>query len=362
MPSSISSSEPEYWVRPMAERAPPAVGWVRVMLITLLVIIVGVGAWEATMRAAWLTTADIGDGDSAWARERRKVGAIPNQAVIVGSSRLLFNIDMQLWRKATGIAPLQLSMRGTTPRPMIADLARDPKFNGLLVVGYDPLVFFGADDRAKELVATVDKEPLFRRPGLWMYERLSLWFAYLDPDFRPLAHINRWPVPQRTQRGPFNSPWKLYTVGPNREAAMWERVERDAPFRLRAEQVWLRMRGPPPKPAAVAKMISEVARDAAIIRARGGEVVFVRSPSDQPLIGREDAAYPRARTWDRLIPMSRGVGIYYADEPSLRGFRTVELSHLGRADRAPFTLAVLRLIDRSLSERGERLAGLGSVR
>jgi hypothetical protein len=364
MPSSISSSSPnpvardEYWVRPMAERMAPNVGWIGVALIALLVIIAGIGAWEWTMRAAGLTT-DIGDSGSAWARERRKVGILPDQAVIVGSSRLQFDIDTGLWTAATHIAPIQLSLRGTTPRPMIADLAHDPRFRGLLVVGYDPLVFFIPEGDARAVVAGAHNEPLFRRSGLWLYERLAGVFAYLDHDFRPISHIYRWPVPQRTQAGPFNAPWKMATISQNRETVLWDRIERDAPFRIRAEKAWMVKRGAPPQPASIDRMIAEVARNVRAIRARGGDVVFVRSPSDNPLLARENAVFPRARTWDKLLWATQAIGIYYADEPSLRAFHTVELSHLGRNDRGPFTLAVLRLIDRRLQEHGEHFAGLG---
>lgn len=327
----------------MAERVAPAVPWLRVLLVALAVILLGVGGWEAAMRAQGMT-ADIGDSPSHWARERRKVDGGAGHVVIVGSSRLQFDVDIPRWVQLTGTTPIQLARRGTTPRPIIHDLAIDPRFKGLLVIGYDPLVFFGPPGWAKELLNAYHKEPLYRRAGLVFYDGLASVFAFLDEDYTPLSHVLRWPVPQRTMMGAFAFPWKLSESGAGRDTWMWSHVETDPAFRDRAAAIWLGLRGPPPKPGQTEKAIDDTVKDVALIRAHGGDVIFVRAPSDPPLLPREDKVFPRATTWDVILKKSGARGVYYTEVPSLARFHTVEYSHLARRDRAPFTEALVAAI------------------
>ena len=93
MPSSTSSSEHDYWVKPMPERVAPPTRWGLIAGLAALILVLGVGGWEWTMRAAGLHAGDMGDTDAAWARERRRVDAENPAVVIVGSSRLHFNVD-----------------------------------------------------------------------------------------------------------------------------------------------------------------------------------------------------------------------------------------------------------------------------
>lgn len=353
MPSSTSSSDADYWVRPMAERVAPAIPWGRALLVALLVILLGVGGWEVAMRRAGMVT-DIGDSTSAWARERRKVDAGQGRVVIVGSSRLQFDVDLARWQKLTGVKPIQLAMRGTTPRPIITDLAKDPRFKGLLIVGYDPLVFFGPPGAALELVKAGHSEPLYKRFGLVLYDSLARVFAFLDRDYTLLSQIQRLPVGQRTKMFPASYPWKMSDSGPDRETWLWPRLVTDHAARDRAAHIWMTLRGLPPKPGQTEKAIDQFAQDVAAIRARGGQVILVRSPSDEPLLGFEEQVFPRHATWDVLLATSHAPGIYYADEPSLAGFHTVEYSHLARADRVAYTDALQKLVAARISSHAAK--------
>ncbi len=346
-------------MRPMAERTAPPIAWVHALLVALVIVVAGVAAWEVAMRREGLSTRDLGNSNSAWARERRRVAAAPGTPVIIGSSRLLFDVDTVLWGELTGTRPIQLAVAGTNPRPMLADLAKDPKVTGLVVVGYDPMVFWRSAGRARKMVDEARREPLYKRVDLAIYDRLARVFAYLDDSFTPIAWLEHLDVPQRTVRGNFNFPWKLAETGERRDTWMWPRVENDAAYRQRTAAIWLLPPAPgskPATPADKARAIAEVARDVKAIRARGGEVVFVRSPSDPPLLTRENTLHPRALTWDRLLAATGSRGIYWADDPVLAKLHTVELSHLGRADRAPFTRRLIALLAPDLAVHDPRRA------
>lgn len=359
MPSSTSSSEVvPYWVEPIAERTAPPIAWGRALVVALLVLAIGVALWEVAMRRQGLTTDDLGDSESFWAAEHRRIGADPAAPIIIGSSRLYFDLDIQLWGRLTGTMPLQLAREGTNPRPVLADLAKDPRVTGLVILGYDPLVFWRSASDGQDLVDKARKQPLYQRSDLILYQQLARVFAYLDSDLKPMGFLERLDVPQRTARGAFNQPWKLSETGVHRTAWMWARVESDRAFRDTAAGIWLLPPPPGRKPVTPAMrqaIITEIAGQVRAIRARGGEVIFVRSPSDRPLLDIEDQRYPRAETWDRLLAATGSPGIYWANDPELARLHTVELSHLGKADREPYTRRLVALIDAALAARGDKV-------
>ena len=54
------------------------------------------------------------------------------------------------------------------------------------------------------------------------------------------------------------------------------------------------------------------------IRARGGDVVFVRPPSAPQLRVNEEAQVPKAKGWDVLLRNTHSVGIHIDDLPARR--------------------------------------------
>jgi hypothetical protein len=71
-----------------------------------------------------------------WAENRAKVKDLGSEdIVLVGSSRLLFDIQIYEWEKVTGRRPVQLSIPGATPMPVFQDIAEKTAFNGIVVVG-----------------------------------------------------------------------------------------------------------------------------------------------------------------------------------------------------------------------------------
>ena len=76
-----------------------------------------------------------------------------NATVLLGSSRLYFDVQLPVWERLAGKAPIQLSYEGTSPLTAIEDLAADPKFTGRLLVGVAPDLFFSGVAGAADAVA-----------------------------------------------------------------------------------------------------------------------------------------------------------------------------------------------------------------
>ena len=58
--------------------------------------------------------------------------------MIIGSSRILWDSNLDVWEEMTGRRPIQLALPGTNPRQFLEDFANDSSFNGFLVVGVTP--------------------------------------------------------------------------------------------------------------------------------------------------------------------------------------------------------------------------------
>ena len=46
-----------------------------------------------------------------------------NKTVLIGSSRVLFDVQLPVWEKLAGERPIQLAIEGTSSVPVLEDLA-----------------------------------------------------------------------------------------------------------------------------------------------------------------------------------------------------------------------------------------------
>jgi hypothetical protein len=98
------------------------------------------------------------------------------------------------------------------------------------------------------------------------------------------------------------------------------------------------------------RIIEEIARDAAAIRARGGEVVFAQMPYDGMYAELEDVVFPKARAFDRLAGSAGAIGVSFQDYPSLQGYYLPEWSHLAPQDAEKFTANFVPILYGRLNE------------
>lgn len=350
MRSSTSNSEPE--TRPLPELAWKGVAWMALVL-TLL----GIAGWELYWRSRGYG-ASVKNSDGLWALHRRKaVAGDGRQTVFVGSSRILFDVDLRAWAEVMGSdLPIQLALEGTPPTRFIQDLADDPSFRGFLVVGYTGGLFFAptAGERGEILQRIADETPS-ERWGQRLAMVLEQKFSFLDDDARLANLVSRAPWPARPGLPPARPEVpRISEMQPTREATMWSRVEKDEAYRERVRNVWLAFIGdldaPPPPPEVAAKMeqglakaMDGMAAAVAAIRARGGEVIFVRCPATGPMLEVELKRSPPAKVWKGLLETTGAVGIDFAEHPELQGFELPEWSHLRAADQEPFTRALATL-------------------
>src|SRR5690606_36015552 len=112
------------------ERVIPATATRTALLVMLGLVVLGVAAWEGWARSLGLDPGYYHDDNALWARERHKANDADNPVVIVGSSRVFFDIDLDTWEDLTGSRPVMLAIEGTDPSPFFHHLANDPDFTG----------------------------------------------------------------------------------------------------------------------------------------------------------------------------------------------------------------------------------------
>ena len=78
------------------------------------------------------------------------------------------------------------------------------------------------------------------------------------------------------------------------------------------------------------------------IRARGGDVIFIRPPSAPQLRVNEQKRIPRALGWDRLLAGANARGIHADDLPQAQNLVLPEWSHLSHRCATVFTDAYVR--------------------
>ncbi|GGM95681.1 hypothetical protein GCM10010967_31470 [Dyadobacter beijingensis] len=320
-----------------------------------LVILFLIG-WESYLRNRGFTLS-YNDDESLWAHTRQQIyDATPAGPVIVGTSRAKFDIDLQTWEGITGQSPVQLGIVGTTPRPVLQDLADDPAFKGTVIVDVMEPLFFQpdgsfAETSAKKRLDYYPKWSLSQQAGFFINQPLENHLMFLDEErYSVNALIKRLPIASRPGVFVFPVfPMEFEYVQPNRQTSFTENFLKDTTAQREVRDVWTRMGLTSAKRGVsgdtLAHIIRSVAQAVGKIRARGGEVLLVRFPSSDAVWNAEQQAYPRALYWERLVKETGVAGIHFADYPELSRYKCPEWSHLTPADARAFTKDLARIIE-----------------
>lgn len=340
--------------QPVPQRPVPEQPWGRVLAGAVLLLALLVGGWEWYWRAYGVRPG-LANTDGLWAIERRRIDEGEGDAtVLLGSSRLYFDVQVPVWAQLEGRRPVQLSFEGTTPLPALADLADDPRFTGRVLVGVAPDVFFSGFAYHGSAVRYVKKESPSQRIGQWLSMHfIEPYLAFDDPDFALQTVLARQPWPKRPGRDWGVSVRKLAVMDSVRNMHMWSKVENDPSYRELARNIWRQDFQPSPNdpsPAQVRKTAREqidiAAQAVAKLRARGVKVLFVRLPSSGEYLAHERRDFPRGWSWDLLLATTGAPGIHFEDYPQLQGYELPEWSHVTYAEALRLTPVLYGLITR----------------
>jgi hypothetical protein len=349
--------------QPVPERDIPDRRWGAIMLAALIMTLLMLGAWEWHWRAFGVEPS-IANSDALWATQRRRIdhGEGDGATVLIGSSRMLFDLQLPVWQKLSGKRPIQLALEGTSPMFALEDLADDPDFrNGRLLVGVAPDIFFSGFAYRGGVLKYTRKQSPSQRVGQWLSMHFAEPFlAFDDPDYALPTVLERqdwWPA--RPDMHPHKDVRKLMVVtAPDRASHIWDKLEKDPAYAALAQSIWAQHFEPGPgmpSPAKLQKTMGEQIERATVavakLRKRNVEVIFVRAPSAGGYLAFEDKVFPRAKTWDVLLAKTGAPGVHFQDHPELQGFWLPEWSHLAARDAVRFTAALYRIIEHDVEHR-----------
>jgi hypothetical protein len=340
----------------------PTSPYVKAGLLALTLLISFLIGWEIYLRQQGFILS-YNDDEALWAYHHQKIyESTAASPVLIGSSRIKFGIDLATWKATTGAAPTQLAQVGTSPRPVLADLARDNNFKGTVVVGITEMLFFAPsgsfpEQQAQKCIAFYPKWSIAQRTSFSLNRLLESRLLFLDEELFSLRSLlKRLYIADRPgvfALPPF--PMKFTTNNFDRQTFITPEFEADTTLQNRQRSIWMYIATKAPQmpmpDSVLTGIFKDVASDVAKIRERGGKVVFVRMPSDGKFWELEKQAFPREKYWDRLLAETGAPGIHFQDYPELSKYQCPEWSHLTPADARTFTRDFIHLMEQKTGWR-----------
>lgn len=341
------------------DRAVPAQRWGRMCGIVALMTVLLVAGWEILCRQRGFAPA-LDDTPDLWAQTRERLDDAPaDQIVLIGSSRILFDLDIDTFhRLAGGTRPIQLATVGTNELHLLEVLAKDPGFRGTAIVSFVPGLTFlparAATRIVRKAIETYEHGALSQRIGARLWQWLDARLAFLNTEELSLRKlIEQLDLPQRAgvEGAALFLPY-IYFVDDERRGYLFDGVETDLARQQQVKAAWMFADPKPEKPEVAAaerealrhEILWRARAAVTAIRARGGRVIYVRFPSTGGVLAQEDVDFPRDRTWDALLAITGAPGIHFQDHPELARFDCPEWSHLSARDAVDFTRALVPLI------------------
>ncbi len=324
----------------------------RWLLTWTLATAITVGGWLAfeTYWRGQSYAPTVMDSFDLWSQHRARAvkSAPPLRLAMLGASRIQYGLSPAVFRDEThtlglNVDPIMLAVNGHYPLAALRDLSEDDQFAGIALVGIDAR---GMDRNVWEMQAAHiqryrhDWSPS-REVHRRLLSRVQAYAIAARPDFALVTLIKRYLNSQ-------GSPYKEYVTFERDRSGGTDYRKSDIAAIHTARVADLRnyysMHTPPTPEAWLADM-REVVRWVEKINARGGKVVFYREPVSGEHIELDEANFPRATYWDKLLPIMPALMIDFRDYPELN-IATPDTSHIDIKDIDRHTRALVQVLKR----------------
>ncbi len=130
---------------------------------------------------------------------------------------------------------------------------------------------------------------------------------------------------------------------------MTEKLVADTNIQIKVKNIWDSFRklskDPPASGTKLDSMLTVVKNCVDKIKARGGQIIFVRTPSSGAFLAGEKMGFPREKYWERILAVTDCHGIQFEDYPAIAHFVCPEFSHLSQADAIVFTENLIKILE-----------------
>jgi hypothetical protein len=314
-----------------------------------------IGCWEFYLRSIGVSNS-YDDNEALWAYKRSQIYDEPEKSTFfIGSSRIKFDIDLKTWKEVTGEKPVQLALVGTSPQLTLKDLAEDKNFKGKLIVDGTEFILFSRDagdrENAKKSIEYYKKRTPAQIAGFYIDYVLQHNLVFLESKIFSLNGIlDQLPVAERKGVPVFKGfPIGFEPTTFDRQNVMSDDFIMDTNRQREVKNAWIKFGAVSSKPGIKGDSLQNIFNDLKNsidkIKARGGQIIFLRPPSSGEAKAGEKLAYPRNIYWDALLAYTNTPGIYFEDYPEMSNFICPEWSHLSPKDAATFTKSLIKILE-----------------
>jgi len=311
--------------------------WARTWAIAVTIVIVLFASVELGFRARGMSP-QFQDTPRLWAYWRAQVDRDPKAVALVGSSRTQLGVDPQLLSTELGGRTVaNLALNGSTPLPVLEQLAKDEGFIGTAVVeGYPSALFLHDEARRRNMAgwlsfyegrsfiddvevhlrALVQGSLIVARPAFrpTLFAVTLLIHKRLPAETYTKMHFTRWTAADYAMEHPPNK----WTIDPT------EMLGNDV----------------------LIKRYAHIREVVDTIEKRGGKVVFVRYPTSGRVLEMEQKLLPREEYWDRFVAASGVRAVHFQDDPNMKDLECGDGGHLDKRDVPAHTRAIATIIER----------------
>ncbi|MEI7471549.1 MAG: hypothetical protein ACOYLO_14125 [Ferruginibacter sp.] len=327
---------------------------VKAGILASLLVVITLISWEWHLRSKGFETT-YNDDPSLWTDKRDMVYEPADKAtVFIGSSRIKFDLDINTWESITADHAIQLACVGSTPLPILQNLANDEKFKGKLIVDVTEGLFFSSSPgnafRPTDNLKYFKERTPAQRASFYINYFLESKLVFLDKDWLSLNGMLE-SLPLKDRPGVFHFPAFPSDFGRvrfNRQEYMTPAFVADSNLSNKVKAIWMffvkMSKDPPASGTKLDSMLNIVKTSVDKIQARGGKVLFVRTPSSGGFWMGEQMGFPREKYWDRILSTTKCQGIHFNDYPAINHFICPENSHLSQPDAILFTKELIRIL------------------
>ena len=334
--------------------------WIGVIITALFFIVF----FEIKLRhLGWVPS--VVDSKELWADERRKASGLGDKAIIlVGSSRIQLDVDLDTVKEMSHLQPVQLAIDGSPFYPVLESLANDKNVTGTVILSVTmPKVMTQKKARASEWVGYYNSQLKNEVPYKVINNKIR---SFLNQNMvtrlegaTPATVILSLAFQQKTLGN------YLVTHRDRSRDADYQKVVMPQFYAMRLQRHY----GKNLIDKAVSFQeffniyqnsiekinINAVNRQRFLegikilkkmidkIQGRGGKVVLVRFPTDKLIWEIDRRLYPKDNYW-KVIEQNFKKTIHFDDYQALKQFNLPDGSHLDYREKIKFTKALMNMV------------------
>ncbi len=332
----------------------PSADWGKVWILVLVLFALTLVVWEGFWRWQGFHRVPKEQDVKHWVLMRKEASQLGEKAaVLIGSSRIMTDIDADVFAATAGVQPIQLGISGASPISVLQHLADDKSFTGTVICDFHEVFVYTSE--ASQAVRLSPDDFLKEYEGRSFLEDLlpkrleSSGKALLKETFvfqmqelslsNVLHNMVRGKLPPKPE-----DPYMIIKDGKISNLKNIKDSDKDLltkhfedltmNFINKGSMSWDKL----------PKIIAKIERAVEKIQGRGGKVTLVCLPVSGKLWEINEQYFPKKTYWDFLAANTKARTIHFKDYPSLAAYECVDGSHLGGNDVKTFTKALIEIL------------------